>query len=56
MKNVKMDNVVKIWKCKECGIFYVRKELRDGVCWYCTEVIEANKALKDGTWGEKFSR
>ena len=56
LANVKFNHTVEGWRCKECGIFYAKKELKDRVCWYCTEVVEANKALKDGTWGEKFSK
>ena len=43
------NHTVEGWRCKECDIFYAKKELRDGICWYCTEAIEANK-------GEELSR
>ena len=37
------NHTVEGWKCKECDIFYDKKELKDGLCWYCTSMTSINK-------------
>ena len=42
-KEITGSYTVEGWRCKQCDIFYAKKDLSDGLCWYCISRPSINK-------------